>query len=35
MRPTGDMQRWAAFYALADDDCKAFEPVNSKESEIA
>ena len=27
MRPAGDNQRWASFYAMADDDCEAFEPI--------
>lgn len=27
LRPAGDHQSWAAFYAMHDDDCKAFEAV--------
>lgn len=27
LRPTGAFQTWAAFYALADDDCAYFEPI--------
>jgi hypothetical protein len=27
LRPAGDQQAWAAYYAMADDDCEAFEPV--------
>jgi hypothetical protein len=27
LRPAGDQQSWAAYYALEDDDCQAFEPI--------
>lgn len=34
LRPAGDRQSWSSFYALADDDCEAFEPVVSTINEL-
>lgn len=35
LRPVGDNQAWASYYAMAGDDCDDFEPIYMNGSEHA